>query len=65
MSSFKFQIFTLLSKPFKVCNAIAAGNSVTVLGEAGSGKAEFAQGIYEEMSGNEFSQPTEFILLLR
>lgn len=35
----------------KVVAAIAAGNSVIVLGEAGTGKAEFAEGIYEEMSG--------------
>jgi hypothetical protein len=35
----------------KVCQAIAAGNSVLVLGEAGTGTEEFAQNLYSEMSG--------------
>ncbi|MDJ0900579.1 MAG: hypothetical protein QNJ55_17390 [Xenococcus sp. MO_188.B8] len=35
----------------KVCNAIAAGNSVIVLGEAGTGKADFALALHDEMSG--------------
>jgi hypothetical protein len=35
----------------KVCQAIAAGNSVLVLGEAGTGTGDFAQNLYSEMSG--------------
>ncbi|MGB5631234.1 MAG: hypothetical protein WBM86_00465 [Waterburya sp.] len=35
----------------KVCNAIAAGNSVIVLGEAGTGKTDFALALHDEMSG--------------
>jgi hypothetical protein len=34
----------------KVCQAIAAGNSVLVLGEAGTGTGDFAQNLYSEMS---------------
>ena len=32
-------------------NAIAAGNSVIVLGEAGTGKTDFAVALHEELSG--------------
>jgi hypothetical protein len=35
----------------KVGQAIAAGNSVIVLGEAGTGKTDFALALHEEMSG--------------
>jgi len=35
----------------KVCKAIAAGNSVLVLGEAGTGKSDFALALHEELSG--------------
>jgi hypothetical protein len=35
----------------KVCEAVRAGNSVLVLGEAGTGTEEFAQNLYSEMSG--------------
>ena len=35
----------------QVCNAIAAGNSVIVLGEAGTGKNDFALALHDEMSG--------------
>ncbi|MBE9171464.1 hypothetical protein IQ238_29590, partial [Pleurocapsales cyanobacterium LEGE 06147] len=35
----------------KVCQAVRAGNSVLVLGEAGTGTGEFAQNLFEEMSG--------------
>jgi hypothetical protein len=35
----------------KVGHAIAAGNSVIVLGEAGTGKTDFALALHEEMSG--------------
>ena len=38
----------------RVCNAVRAGNSVIVLGEAGTGKTEFAIALHEEMS-NEFN----------
>ncbi len=37
----------------RVCQAIAHGNSVIVLGEAGTGKGEFAVALHEEMS-NEY-----------
>ena len=35
----------------KVCAAVRAGNSVLVLGEAGTGKDDFAQALHEELSG--------------
>ncbi|MGB5634646.1 MAG: hypothetical protein WBM86_17940, partial [Waterburya sp.] len=35
----------------KVCNAIAAGNSIIVLGEAGTGKTDFAVALHGSMSG--------------
>ena len=35
----------------QVCNAIRAGNSVIVLGEAGTGKTEFAIALHDEMLG--------------
>jgi hypothetical protein len=35
----------------KVCAAVRAGNSVLVLGEAGTGKDDFALALHEEMSG--------------
>ena len=35
----------------KVCNAVRAGNSVIVLGEAGTGKGEFAIALHDEMFG--------------
>ena len=34
-----------------MCNAIAAGNSVIVLGEAGTGKADLAVAVHKEMYG--------------
>ena len=34
-----------------VVNAVNAGNSVIVLGEAGTGKTDFAVALYEEMDG--------------
>jgi MoxR-like ATPase len=34
-----------------VVKAIAAGNSIIVLGEAGTGKTDFALALHEEMSG--------------
>ena len=37
----------------QVCNAVRAGNSVIVLGEAGTGKGEFAVALHEEMN-NEY-----------
>ena len=37
----------------QVCNAVRAGNSIIVLGEAGTGKTDFAVALHEEMS-NEF-----------
>ena len=33
----------------RVCNAVRAGNSVIVLGEAGTGKADFAKALHKEM----------------
>ena len=36
----------------QVCEAVIAGNSVIVLGEAGTGKGKFAQALYDEMSGD-------------
>ena len=33
----------------QVCNAVRAGNSVIVLGEAGTGKTDLAQALYHEM----------------
>ena len=33
----------------QVCNAVRAGNSVIVLGEAGTGKTDFAVALHEEM----------------
>ncbi|MDJ0575136.1 MAG: sigma 54-interacting transcriptional regulator [Xenococcaceae cyanobacterium MO_234.B1] len=33
----------------KVCAAVRAGNSVLVLGEAGTGKGDFAQALHKEM----------------
>ncbi|MGL5074523.1 MAG: hypothetical protein ACRDBG_01605 [Waterburya sp.] len=35
----------------KVCAAVRAGNSVLVLGEAGTGKDDFALALHEELSG--------------
>jgi hypothetical protein len=35
----------------KVCSAVRAGNSVLILGEAGTGKEDFALTLHEEMSG--------------
>jgi hypothetical protein len=35
----------------KVCAAVRAGNSVLVLGEAGTGKDDFALAVHEELSG--------------
>ncbi len=35
----------------KVCRAIAAGNSIIVLGEAGTGKTDFAVALHKEMLG--------------
>jgi hypothetical protein len=41
-----------LSEQFdKVCAAVRAGNSVLVLGEAGTGKDDFALAVHEELSG--------------
>ncbi len=38
-------------KFLKVCEAVRAGNSVLVLGEAGTGKGEFAKALFSEMVG--------------
>ena len=35
----------------KVCEAVRAGNSVLVLGEAGTGKGDFAKALFSEMVG--------------
>ncbi len=35
----------------KVCSAVSSGHSVLVLGEAGTGKSEFAQALYETFLG--------------
>ncbi|AFZ38184.1 hypothetical protein Sta7437_4743 (plasmid) [Stanieria cyanosphaera PCC 7437] len=35
----------------KVCDAVCAGNSVLVLGEAGTGKGDFALALHQELSG--------------
>ncbi len=35
----------------KVCAAVRAGNSVLVLGEAGTGKGDFAVALHEELLG--------------
>ncbi|WP_287267714.1 hypothetical protein, partial [Moorena sp. SIO3A2] len=44
-----------LGKDFeRACSAVRAGHSLLILGEAGVGKGEFAQGLYEELLG-EFS----------
>ncbi len=35
----------------KVCEAVRAGNSILVLGEAGTGKGDFAKALFSEMQG--------------
>ena len=38
-------------KFLKVCEAVRTGNSVIVLGEAGTGKGDFAKALFSEMLG--------------